>query len=673
MGKAHKHPPGKTASSTKLENSNNTKPVNSPNNTHKSQPKNIQKVSSSTKDLIKHMSMKAVLFLILCMAIRVIYTHSYEAALEHKQTKAQKPEVDTEAPMRVHDDNPTLCGQAGYTVVLPPTVFIGVLVRNKAHVLPYFLHGLEIQDYLTKRIQLLFLADNSIDDSVNVLSQWIDSVRERYHLVNLEIGGDYLAHSKMWSTEHYEHVALLRQRLLNAARKSWADFYLTIDADVILMNPDTLKHLIESAQNPGKISSEFSDPLPAISPLMNCTSSEFYSNFWGAMTETGYYARSDTYFDIQRRSVIGLFEVPMVHSIILVNLRHKLSENLRYYPPPFGYKGPLDDLIIFARSAQLSHVPFYLDNREFYGYLPAPVDESDVFGPGSPTEQWLRREVELFVHLRLEVLIDQENSMRVLPSEALKDVAENYLPPRSKLGFDEVYYINLLRRKDRRDKMEYFLDQLGIDARHVAAVDGMLLTSENITKLGIKQLPGYADPYHKRALKFGEIGCFLSHYRLWREMEDRGYERIMILEDDVRFAPGFVRNLAGVLSEADTIKPDWELIYIGRKRMSKHEKRVPGTSKLAFPDYTYWTLGYLLKRSGARKLLAQDPLRRMVAVDEYLPIMFDRHPQKAWLEQFKPRNLVALSAEPLLVEPQRYTGEKHYVSDTEDSEVLPDK
>lgn len=41
--------------------------------------------------------------------------------------------------------------------------------------------------------------------------------------------------------------------------------------------------------------------------------------------------------------------------------------------------------------------------------------------------------------------------------------------------------------------------------------------------------------------------------------------------------------------------------------------------------YTYWTLSYALTRSGLRKLLSQDPISKMLPVDEFLPIMFDAH------------------------------------------------
>lgn len=31
-------------------------------------------------------------------------------------------------------------------------------------------------------------------------------------------------------------------------------------------------------------------------------------------------------------------------------------------------------------------------------------------------------------------------------------------------------------------------------------------------------LPGYKDPYHGRPLTKGELGCFLSHYNIWKEV-----------------------------------------------------------------------------------------------------------------------------------------------------------
>ncbi len=41
-----------------------------------------------------------------------------------------------------------------------------------------------------------------------------------------------------------------------------------------------------------------------------------------------------------------------------------------------------------------------------------------------------------------------------------------------KLGFDEVYVINLKRRPDRKEKMDRCLAELGVKFKYVEAVDG---------------------------------------------------------------------------------------------------------------------------------------------------------------------------------------------------------
>ena len=68
--------------------------------------------------------------------------------------------------------------------------------------------------------------------------------------------------------------------------------------------------------------------------------------------------------------------------------------------------------------------------------------------------------------------------------------------------------------------------------------------------------------------------------------------------------------------------------YLGRKRLEYVvESAVQGTETLVKPGYSYWTLAYMLSKTGARKLLQGRPLSKMMAVDEYLCIMFDQHPR----------------------------------------------
>ena len=58
---------------------------------------------------------------------------------------------------------------------------------------------------------------------------------------------------------------------------------------------------------------------------------------------------------------------------------------------------------------------------------------------------------------------------------------------------------------------------------------------------------------------------------------------------------------------------------------------------------------------------------KMVPVDEYITIMFDQNPNQQWKNNFKKRNLIAYSTDPLLVQPTYHDGEVGHVSDTENS------
>lgn len=67
---------------------------------------------------------------------------------------------------------------------------------------------------------------------------------------------------------------------------------------------------------------------------------------------------------------------------------------------------------------------------------------------------------------------------------------------------------------------------------------------------------------------------------------------------------------------------------MGRKILNwEDEELVSGTSVLVTPHYSYWTLGYLISLRGARKLMEAQPFNKLLPVDEYLPIMFNTHPE----------------------------------------------
>uniref|UniRef100_A0A8C9TBH8 Procollagen galactosyltransferase 2-like n=1 Tax=Scleropages formosus TaxID=113540 RepID=A0A8C9TBH8_SCLFO len=529
--------------------------------------------------------------------------------------------------------------------LLPPKVMIAILVRNAAHSLPFYLGCVERLEYPRDRLALWVAVDHSVDNSTAMVLEWLKSVQAPYHYVEWrpqEEPRSYADESgpKHWSRSRFDHVMKLRQAALKAARKQWADYLLFADADNLLTNPRLLTLLM--AEN-----------LTLVAPMLE--SHTLYSNFWCGMTAEGYYERTPDYVPVRQWRRAGCFPVPMVHSTFLVDLRRTASRALAFHPPHPDYRGAFDDIMVFAFSAHKAGIQMHVCNRERYGFLPVPLKP----------QQSLEDEEESCVHTITEAMVDH----------ALEPSRHLHTPPKAQdtIGFDQVFLINLRRRTQRRERMLRTLAVLGIQATPTDAVDGKALNGSQLEALGVAMLPGYRDPYSGRELTRGEVGCFLSHHHIWTQV--RGLRQVLVLEDDVRFEPRFKSRLRDVMRDVAGLQLDWDLIYVGRKRLQERssEKAVQGARNLVEAGYSYWTLGYALSLGGARKLLQAEPLGRMLPVDEFLPVMFDKHPKQQYLEHFEPRDLRAFSVEPLLLFPTHYTGEPGYVSDTETSTIWDDE
>ncbi|XP_052504776.1 inactive glycosyltransferase 25 family member 3 [Budorcas taxicolor] len=527
-----------------------------------------------------------------------------------------------------------------------PTVVLAILARNAEHSLPHYLGALERLDYPRARLALWCATDHNVDNTTAMLREWLAAVGDDYAAVVWRPEGEPRSYPdeegpKHWTKERHQFLMELKQEALTFARDWGADYILFADTDNILTNNQTLQLLIEQG-------------LPVVAPMLD--SQTYYSNFWCGITPQGYYRRTADYFPTKNRQRRGCFRVPMVHSTFLVSLRAEGTAQLAFYPPHPNYTWPFDDIIVFAYACQAAGVSVHVCNEQRYGYLNVPVK----------SHQGLEDERVNFIHLILEALADGP------PMWASAHVSR---PPKrpSKMGFDEVFVISLARRPDRRERMLTSLWEMEVSGRVVDAVDGRMLNSSVMRTLGVELLPGYQDPYSGRTLTKGEVGCFLSHYSIWEEVVTRGLAQVVVFEDDVRFESNFKGRLEQLMEEVEAEKLPWDLIYLGRKQVNPEEEAVvEGLPHLVVAGYSYWTLAYVLSLAGARKLLASQPLRRMLPVDEFLPIMFDQHPNEQYKAHFWPRDLQAFSARPLLAAPTHYAGDAEWLSDTETSSPWDD-
>lgn len=193
-----------------------------------------------------------------------------------------------------------------------------------------------------------------------------------------------------------------------------------------------------------------------VAPMLK--SDGLYSNFWYGMTDDYYYLRTEDYKQVLEMEQIGCFDVPMIHSCVLVDLRRRESDLLTYVPNKVrNYDGPHDDIITFALSANTSNINLYLCNDESYGYVMVPLEETDT----------LEHDLLQLTNIKLEAL--SRNTL--LP---VNNLLKSYIfePDKDKLGFDEIYMINLLRRPERRQRMMQCFKELGMDVIISDAVDG---------------------------------------------------------------------------------------------------------------------------------------------------------------------------------------------------------
>lgn len=400
-----------------------------------------------------------------------------------------------------------------------------------------------------------------------MLHNWLSSFSFQYHSVNVE----YDKQSKRrtgevspthWTPERHADLIRLKEEALDHARAIWADYVFVrlpplppfafpphlsirfpqlLDADALLFKPNVLRDLIRLDR-------------PVVAPMLG--SETFYSNFWCGMTADYYYLRTEQYRKIYDFEVRGEFSVPMVHSAVLINLNDKrndfltfnktiLKERFNLSTAQIG-RIPDDDIIIFSLSANFSHVPLTITNDDTFGYILVPLDvEDDV---AKDHQQMKNAKVYILNELDAEAL--------ELPREL--EMFVEYPQP-DKITLDAIYMINLERRPERRRKMERSFKELGLVVEHVAAFDGQELTDDFLSELGVRFLPGYADPFHGRPMTKGEIGCFLSHFYIWERMSKDNIYEALVLEDDIRFEPYFKERAYSIIEEARRIG-NWDLM-----------------------------------------------------------------------------------------------------------------
>lgn len=128
-------------------------------------------------------------------------------------------------------------------------------------------------------------------------------------------------------------------------------YYFAVDSDSHLSNPKVLKELISLNKS--------------VSAPMLTRDGKIWSNFWGALNDQGFYARSDDYIPIVTKERQGVWNVPFISDVYLVQSSVINKNNMKF----LYFQGDLDADMAFCANLRKVGVHMYIDNRENYGYL----------------------------------------------------------------------------------------------------------------------------------------------------------------------------------------------------------------------------------------------------------------------------------------------------------------
>lgn len=212
--------------------------------------------------------------------------------------------------------------------------------------------------------------------------------------------------------------------------------------------------------------------------------------------------------------------------------------------------------------------------------------------------------------------------------------------------------INLNRCPEKRSRMEERMKKYPeIKYEFYDAIDGQKLTLDYMNDKKFAVLDEWLDPYHNRKTTKGEIGCTLSHYYVYEKAFEKEHEITLVLEDDAEFEDNFIEKLNHTINQLN--KQKWDMCYLGRKKVNSDviEEKVLGSDSLIYPDYSYWTVGYLINQRFCEKILNSNILKNIVVIDELLCIIGNISPFTNYNDKYNV-NIDILSNEYCIIKPE---------------------
>lgn len=170
-----------------------------------------------------------------------------------------------------------------------------------------------------------------------------------------------------------------------------------------------------------------------------------------------------------------------------------------------------------------------------------------------------------------------------------------------------TFVISLERDTERRAHMANLLNRLDLKAEFINAVDGRAMPQSNWNAYDRKKT---LRVYGVDMLET-EIGCYLSHYRLYERMLREDIDIALIMEDDIECTPEFPQIIADLIADPD---PEWLVVRLETQRGRVREAKKPLFTGRCVKKMRHAQLyklnthilgfgAYLIRKEGAQRML----------------------------------------------------------------------
>lgn len=190
--------------------------------------------------------------------------------------------------------------------------------------------------YPKNKIKLTVLIFNNLEDKLKNINEYIKNIKYYDNIEYFNVNNNNI----------------LIKILKNIFKKSF-DYVFFSTSDHIIENNKILQLLMQKNKD-------------IISPMLTSKKSNF-SNFWGKITENGYYQRSWDYFDFYKYKKLGCWNIPYIYGTILIHKNKFSSIDSILSDEIINLNEDFD--MFFCKILRNKCIFLYVTNLEKYGYI----------------------------------------------------------------------------------------------------------------------------------------------------------------------------------------------------------------------------------------------------------------------------------------------------------------